>query len=321
MLLGLVLSGCGAVAGRPVAMPIGSTTAPTTTSTTTTTTTTPPVTTTTPTTKPPATRPARTSPTGFPTAATTGVIPGTKLTVVTGDQTFATDGQVIEGKDFRGFVRVTARNVTFRNCVFRGRVASGNAPLLDTERGTKTVVEDSEFVPSHPAATIDGLTTRSTTILRANIHGSVDGVKANSGTLIQDSYIHDMAWFASDPNQGGGPTHNDGVQSFAGESGITLRHNTIDLSGTKDANAALQSSARDTIVDNNLLDGGGCILNFDHKSLNGPLTGLQIVNNRFGPHSAFECPILLSTQSTISRNVGNVWADTGQPIPPPQVHD
>ncbi|MGH3864446.1 hypothetical protein [Actinokineospora sp.] len=241
--------------------------------------------------------------------------------MVSGDQTFATDGQVIEGKEFRGFVRVTARDVTFRNSIFRGRATTTNRALLDTERGTNTVVEDSEFVPSHPAPVIDGLVTRNTSIYRANIHGGVDGIKANSGTLIQDSYIHDMAWFASDPNQGGGPTHNDGAQSFAGESGVTLRHNTIDMSTTKDANAALQSSASNTVVENNLLDGGGCTLNFNHKPLNGPLTGLYIRDNRFGRNSFFKCPILLSTQSKLSQNTGNVWHDTGQPIPPPEVHD
>ena len=246
---------------------------------------------------------------------------GTRLEVVTGDQTFAVDGQVIEGKEFRGFVTVTASNVTFRNCLFRGRATDSNAALLDTERGSNTVVEDSEFVPSNPSATIDGLATRSTTIYRANIHGSVDGVKANSNTLIQDSFIHDMSWFPSDPNQGGGPTHNDGVQSFAGESHVILRHNTIDMSTTHDANAALQSSASDTHVENNLLDGGGCSLNFDHKSLGRPLTDIYVVGNRFGRNSFFDCPILVSTQTTLAQDTNNVWDDSGEPIPPAQRHD
>jgi hypothetical protein len=243
------------------------------------------------------------------------------LQVVTGDQTFAVDGQVIEGKEFRGFVSVTASNVTFRNCLFRGRSADGYRALLNAENASNTVVEDSEFVPSNPSALIDGIWARSASIYRANIHGSVDGVKANSNALIQDSFIHDMSWFPSDPNQGGGPTHNDGVQSAAGESQVTLRHNTIDMSTTHDANAALQSSASDTHVENNLLDGGGCSLNFDHKSLGRPLTGIYIVGNRFGRNSFYECPILVSTQTTITQNTGNVWNDTGQPIPPEQRHD
>jgi hypothetical protein len=297
-------------------------TRPTTTTTRPTTTTTRPTTTTS---KPPPTTQAtaapRPAPTGYPTASSTGVRPGTLLQVVNGDQTFAVDGQVIEGKEFRGFVTVTASNVTFRNCLFRGRVADRYRPLLDTEEGSNTVVEDSEFVPSNPSALIAGIWARNTSIYRANIHGSVDGVGADSNTLIQDSYIHDMSWFPSDPNQGGGPTHNDGVQSAAGESHVTLRHNTIDMSTTRDGNAALQSGASDTHVENNLLDGGGCTLNFAHQDLGRSLTGIYIVGNRFGRNSFFGCPILVSTQTTITQNTGNVWDDTGEPIPPEQRHD
>ncbi|GAA1013564.1 hypothetical protein Aple_087720 [Acrocarpospora pleiomorpha] len=258
---------------------------------------------------------------GYPNADSTGVPTGTRLTVVTGDQTISADNLVITGKDFHGFVTVTGSNVTFRDCVFRGRATDRNAALLDTERGRNTVVVSSDFAPSHPSATVDDLWTKSTRIYRADIRGGVDGVKANSHTLIQDSYIHDLTWFDRDPNQNGGPTHNDGVQSFAGERDVTLRHNTIDMSTTKQANAALQTSAHDTRVLNNLLDGGACVLNFDHTVLNGPLTGIEVAGNRFGRHSAYDCPILLSTRSIMTRNEGNVWDDTGRPIPPPERHD
>jgi hypothetical protein len=272
---------------------------------------------------PPKPAPAKPAarPGGFPQPANTGVLPGVVLAVVSGDQTFGTSGQVVEGKDFHGFVTVTGKNVTFRNCVFRGRAATGNAALLDAEKAAGTVIEDSEFAPASPSATIDDIWAAHATILRANIHGGVDGAKAGTGTVIQDSWIHDMSWFAHDPNQGGGETHNDGVQSFPGESNVTLRHNTIDMSTTKDANAAWQSSARDSRAENNLLDGGGCTLNFDHNAVGGPLTGISLVGNRFGRHSAFQCPILLSTQTTLAQNLGNVWTDTGGPIPEPQRHD
>jgi hypothetical protein len=256
--------------------------------------------------------------TGKPGSANTGVVAGTSLTVVNGDQTFATGGAVISGKDFHGFVKVTGSNITFRNCIFRGRVASGNAALLDTEKGANTVVQDSEFVPSNPSATIDGIWTNRTSIYRANIHGSVDGVKTGSDVLVQDSYIHDMSWFASDPNQGGGETHNDGVQSFFGDTRVTLRHNTIDMSTTKNGNAAWQDSATESHVDGNWLDGGGCTLNFaDH----GPaLNSLYVTNNRFGRHSSFQCPILLSLNARLAASSGNLWTD-GTPIPKPQQHN
>jgi hypothetical protein len=269
--------------------------------------------------KRPTPKPPTAPRTGKPGVGNTGVVAGTPLTVVSGNQTFSSTGQVISGKDFHGYVKVTGSNITFKNCIFRGGTPNGNNALLNTESATNTVVEDSEFVPAHPAATIDGIWTQNTKLYRINIHGTVDGMKAGSNTLVQDSYIHDLSWFASDPNQGGGPTHNDGVQAFDGVSALTLRHNTIDLSTSKDPNAALQDSASNVTVDDNWLDGGGCILNFaDHGH---SLPGLSVTNNRFGRHSGYQCPILLSNLLSLAHNTGNVWADTGTPIPPPQQHD
>lgn len=256
-----------------------------------------------------------------PDATNTGVPAGTTLTVVNGDQTFgpSSDGQTISGKEFRGFVRVTGAGITLKDSIFRGRETDSNTGLLDTESASgTTIVQNSEFVPSDPSATIDCIWANNTVIDRANIHGCVDGVKTGSDVLIQNSYIHDMARFDSDPNQGGGETHNDGVQSFVNASNITLRHNTIVMNTTTD-NAALQTSANNTHIEDNWLTGGGCTLNFAHNILPS-LTGIHIVNNRFGP-SFFDCPILISTRTTISRNSGNTWNDGDAPIPPPQQHD
>lgn len=263
----------------------------------------------------------RRGPAGFPDAESTGVPPGTKLTVVTGDQTFAKDGEVVEGKVFHGFVVVTARGVTFRKCVFRGGATTDVRPLVDTEHAEDTLIEDSEFYPASPSPSVDGIWAGSTKIYRSEFRGTVDGIKAHTGTLVQDSYIHDLSWFASDPDQGGEPTHNDGVQAFAEQTGVTLRHNTIDLSTTKDPNAAVQSSADDLRVEDNYLDGGACVVNIDHTPLGRPLRGQRVTGNRFGRNSAHECPILLSTKSELAAGKGNVWHDTGGAIPSPEQHD
>jgi hypothetical protein len=256
---------------------------------------------------------------GKPGPGNTGVKQGVSLTVVTGDKTFSGPGHVVENQDFRGFVRVTGTGWTFRNCVFRGRATNENKGLLDTTGGQNTVVEDSEFVPSHPSATIDDIWAANAKIYRANIHGGVDGVKIlePGHVLIQDSWIHDMTWFASDPNQGGGETHNDGVQGFDGTTEVTLRHNTIDMSSDSRANAAFQNSTQNAIVDGNWLDGGACTLNFaPHDKL---LVIIAVTNNRFGRHRYFtNCVIKQYQPSVIQTNTGNVWDDTGKPVPPPQ---
>jgi hypothetical protein len=136
--------------------------------------------------------------------------------------------------------------------------------------------------------------------------------------------VHDLTFFASDPNHRDG-THNDSVQTFEGNKHIVLLHNT--MSPGRGGNAAYQVTqdagkvATDLRIENNWLDGGGCTLNFAHKGGPTPMTGIFVVGNRFGRGSAFQCPILLSTQTVLSENSGNVWDDTGLPIPPPQRHD
>ncbi|TXK35473.1 hypothetical protein [Nonomuraea sp. C10] len=260
-------------------------------------------------------------PDGFPDAGSTGVPVGTELVVVAGDRTFAVDGEVVEGREFRGFVTVTGRGVTFRKCRFLGGKADRVRPLLDTEHARDTVIEDSEFRPAHPSPSVDGIWAAHTSILRSEFTGTVDGIKAHTGTLVRDSYIHDLSWFPEDPDQGGGPTHNDGVQAFADQTGVTLEHNTIDLSTTRDPNAAVQSSADDLRVEDNYLDGGACVVNIDHTPLGRPLRGQHVTGNRFGRASAYDCPILLSTASELADGGGNVWHDTGGPIPEPERHD
>jgi len=262
----------------------------------------------------------------YPNASCTGVPAGTALTVVNGNQTYSTNGQVISGLDVRGKVIINANNVTLKNSIVRGPGPGGcsNGAAIET-RGTGIIIQDVEVAMQNPTACLDGIWTfnSSVTILRANIHGGVDGVKTGSNILIQDSYIHDMQWFASDPNQGGGETHNDGVQTFAGETGVTLRHNTIDLSTTNNANAAWQGSGYNSRAEDNYLDGGGCTINFAAQSLGGPTLQPMYVNrNHFGRHRAFTgCVVLISLKTVMTEYIGNVWHDTLLPVPQPQQHD
>jgi hypothetical protein len=265
-------------------------------------------------------------PGGKPGPGNTGVPPGVHLTVVNGDQTFAKDGQVVSGLDIHGFVRITARNVTLRNSIVHGGPnPKCNSSVVYVVSGASATIEDTEVSADFPNACLDGVWAHATTLTRVNIHGPVDGVKAYDNVVIQDSYIHDLTWFASDPNQGGGETHNDAVQTYEGNQHITLRHNTLNP-GPK-ANAAYQVTqdlgkvTTDLHVVNNWLDWGGCSLNFSHKGGPAPMTGIYVSGNRFGRHSGYQCPIIVSTQTFLSQNSGNVWDDTGGPIPAPQRHD
>ncbi|GAA2605328.1 hypothetical protein GCM10010399_40440 [Dactylosporangium fulvum] len=259
--------------------------------------------------------------TGKPAAGNTGVVAGTRLTVVGGDQTYATDGQVVENAEIRGYVRITGRKVTIRNSVVRGGAARCGA-VIQVEAGGSATIEDVEIAPAASGACLDGVWATATTLSRVNIHGTVNGVKVTGDDVVlQDSWVHDLTPFRTGA-AGGGGTVNDAVESF-GKRRITLRHNV--LSPGAGANAAFQvtqegGTGGDLRVEGNWLDGGNCTLNFAHRG-GAALTGITVVNNRFGRDTKYVCPILVSTQTTLSQNSGNVWDDTGAPVPAPDRHD
>jgi hypothetical protein len=262
---------------------------------------------------------------GKPTSSNTGVPAGVSLRVVSGDQVYTKDNQVVSGVDIRGYVRIRAKNVTIKNSIVRGGAPRCNAAVIFVERGQSATIQDTDVVASRPNACLDGIWAENATLLRLDIRNVVDGVKAFNNVTLRDSYIHDLSYFASDPNQGGGATHNDAVQTYEGNRNVTLRHNNLTVG--RQGNAAYQVTqdggkvASNLRIEDNWLDGGGCTLNFSHKGGPTPMTGIYVVNNRFGRNSVFNCPILLSTGTKLSQNSGNVWVDTGGSIPRPQQHD
>jgi hypothetical protein len=255
---------------------------------------------------------------GKPNASNTGVPVGTHLTVVTGDQTYSTDNQVISGLDIHGKVTITGNNVTLKSSIVRGSAGSGCANgAVIVVKGSGTIIQDTEVVLLSPIACLDGVWASNATLLRMNIHAGVDGVKAGSNTKIEASFIHDMNHFASDPNQGGGATHNDAIQILKG-SNITVSGNT--LNPGSNGNAAIQVTQDFGTVSNfqangNWADGGNCTFNFAHKV--GSSLAVTANNNKFGRNSRYNCPILLSAKTTLTGS-GNVWEDTNQPISAPK---
>src|SRR6185437_2111103 len=128
---------------------------------------------------------------GKPGAGNTGVPTGTKLRVVRGNQTFNKSGEVVTGLDIYGSVNVTAKNVTVRDSIVRGGgKATSPAAIVWVADGASLTIEDSEITPTNPSTWLDGIAATNTTILRVNIHGVVDGVKAFDNVTVEDSYIH-----------------------------------------------------------------------------------------------------------------------------------
>jgi len=255
-----------------------------------------------------------------PTADNTGVPPGVTLTVVDGDVDVTDDNTTIDAEDIHGFLTIRASHVRVTRTIVRGRATGGNASVIRVASGSDNLIEDSEIAVAFPSAGVDGFGGGGFVGRRLHIHGGVDGMKVGSNSTVEYSYIHDLSSFEHDPNQGGGPTHNDAIQILEG-TGIHIVGNA--LVPSTDQNAAIQVTqdfglVTDLHIEENFADGGGCTFNFAHKVL-ASLDGVFVSDNRFGRHSYFACPILKSTQTTLTLS-GNVWDDDGTTVPV-QTHD
>jgi hypothetical protein len=257
-----------------------------------------------------------------PTASNTGVPAGFLPSLVNGDMTITQDGTTIDGKDISGFLIIKASNVRVTRSIVRGHSTpyTQNTGVIRIDSGSNILLEDVEVAVAAPSATVDGIWGDHFVGRRLNIHGGVDGLKAGASTTLECSYIHDQVYFASDPNQGGGPTHNDAIQILEGTA-IHIVGNQ--LVAAKDQNAAIQvtqdfGAVGDLRLESNWADGGGCTFNISHKGA-ASLTDVHVIGNRFGRNSFYGCPILESTQTTLDLS-GNVWDDTGMTVPV-QTHD
>jgi hypothetical protein len=254
-----------------------------------------------------------------PDATNTGVPAGVTLAIVDHDVTLDQDNATLDASDVHGFVIVKANGVKITRSIVRGGVASQNGDGIEVVSGTNTLIEDSEVALANPSPYLDGIACSDCVVRRANIHGGVDGMKLGSNGTVECSYIHDLSSFASDPNQGGGPTHNDAIQIL---SGSTIRVQNNQLLAATDQNSAIQVTqdfglVSDLVISGNYADGGGCTFNFSHKG--GTSLAVTVTDNRFGRSSFYDCAILESTQTTLTRS-GNVWDDDGTDVPI-QTHD
>lgn len=210
---------------------------------------------------------------GYPDETNTGVPPGTTLTN-SGDITVTQNGAIVEAKNITGSITVNANNVTIR----KSRITSGDYyPIRYDDEYTGLVVEDTEIIGTTSSVTA-GISFEDYTARRVHVRGAADGLKANSNVMIEDSYIHDLR-VTND-------SHNDGIQSTGGAN-VTIRHNTCKLSTTNGANTCLQMGNEWAInsgwlITNNLLDGGGWIINAGNKDIN-----MTYTNNRFTRNSGY----------------------------------
>lgn len=252
--------------------------------------------------------------TGKPGGDNTGVPSGTVLRRHDGDLVITKAGARYDALDVHGFVIVRADDVRITRSRIRGRTATTNIGLITNYLGKRLVVEDSDLVPDRPSVWIDGIKGSRYTARRVEVRGTNDAVKVHGDDVrVEGSWLHDTVHRSQDPNLGGAPSHNDGVQVLGGRN-IRILGNTI----TGHDNAGLQvtqdySATTDLVFSGNWVDGGGCSVNLAAKPRSG-MGGIAVDDNRFGRNTRIrDCAILGSTTTTFSAE-GNVWDDDGTPV-------
>jgi hypothetical protein len=237
--------------------------------------------------------------------------------VITGDVVLTTDNATYSGFDVRGNVQVRARNVTIKDSIIRGSRTSctKNSALLFVNVAANPRaslrVSNTEIAPTYPSACIDGMWLTNTVADRVNVHGTNDGIKAFDDVTITNSWIHDLDHSPVDPNQDGGPSHNDAIQSYAGNRNVTIRGNALDL--TDRDNAAIMINqmpgrpVSNLVIADNRIRGGQVNINLaSGYPTTGELMdgGVAITGNVFGS-SEFNVPVKRDKWVTIDVFSGN----------------
>ena len=109
-----------------------------------------------------------------------------------------------------------------------------------------------------------------------NIFGCVDGAKIAHNTTVVDSYIHDLGV--------GGDTHSDDLQC-SGCGNVVVKHNTLIAAGAQTSVLQLGNEfvpINGVLFEDNVVAGGGFTIFGGDSDRFSNVTGIRIVNNRFG---------------------------------------
>lgn len=178
-----------------------------------------------------------------PNASNTGLYAPTTSTVTAADTTYSTAGQTITNTLFTGNINVTAANVTFENCEFRGKSTTTSNHIVRVNSSTQSgaTFTRCKFVHAfHPSTdgadgAHGGIMGHNVTLTRCDISGGADGIgmaTASTGTTLQNvtvegCYIHDL-WFFSPNRDHSDGNHCDGIQGHKALNDVSIIGNTIE---------------------------------------------------------------------------------------------
>ncbi|MFT3860677.1 hypothetical protein [Micropruina sp.] len=244
----------------------------------------------------------------FPTDASTGVKSGSTLTRHDGNITVTTAGTVLENLDIHGFVTVKAKNVTIRNSIVRGGKQQGTQQGLITNYGyDNLVIEDVDVKAEYPSVYFDGIKGWDFTATRVHVVGNVDSVKIHGDNVtVQDSLLEDTTYYASDPAQDGGATHNDNIQILTGTN-LKITGNTIQGATNFAILGGAEQGDVNLTVTGNYLDGGHCTVKLQVKNSNSETA--KVTKNTFGPNRTVSSCAFTAYPAVSLTQSGNVFTD------------
>jgi len=242
--------------------------------------------------------------------AATGVPSGTTLTKIDGDIRVTNPGAVLDSLDVHGRIIVRAPNVTIKRSIIRGGTVPVEGGLIDANQGEPGLkVVDSEIFATNPSPQVNGIVGFNFTLTRVEIRDVIDQVHIiGDNVTVKNSWLHDNVHYEEDPEQDGGPSHDDNVQVQSGR-GITITGNN--LSG---AHAAVVQITQDRgpvsqlTFSENIVNDGWCSINVSEGD-KGPVADVVVKDNTFGRTMAFEDCAVITPPSSPLQLSGNVFTD------------
>ncbi len=245
-------------------------------------------------------------------------------------QTVTTGNQTITGKTITGMLKLSGDNITVRNCVIVNSGASAFGVVMD---GANCRLENCVVRRPANASMLCSVIVGGTNavISRCDLSGGENIVTSEGvGTVIEDSYLHDIS-IISNPSG-----HADVVEVYDGSA--TIRRNRMVMGATVDGvvNIAPYSAGMavtSCLIDDNFMDGGQAHVLIDNQA--GGISNVKVRRNGhtassggFPAYNALQNndgrPIVTTEAAQASNPDAilwgteadkNVWGETGSLVP------
>lgn len=288
------------------------------------------------------TPPAFTLGTTKPDATNVGLT-GSTSTILTGTRTYGTAGQTVQDTRFDGFVNVTASNVTFINCDFRGPAVftaiDRGLVNCNTNTASGVLFQRCRFSPQTPTPGLDGIFGQGFTAERCEVFYTEDGfgLYRSDGAAVnvdlKGNWVHDLLYSApGKPLTPADGSHCDCVQLHQNPRNINIIGNRFEgfvattigdwnatdyayYPGRWSTSCIMYSPNSTTLqnvaVDSNWIDGGAVGLNFGNWTSG---SGLTVTNNRWGRDFRLGEAFTIIAKSALSITItGNIREDDSTP--------